>query len=93
MFTETNRAPDINMLSDMVDAQSPELRELFQYALGILLVEKGEAEIAEQHRIDERTWLIMRTASGDLFSAVKPEGNDRRLATMRAIAAECLEEC
>lgn len=92
MLSVTNRAPDLDKLSDMVDAQSPEVREQFQYALGILLVENGEAEIVEQHRIDDRAWIIVRTANGELFSVVKPEGNAERLPNLRAIAAECLEE-
>ena len=89
---ETNMAPDLNVLSDMIDAQSPEVRELFQYALGLVLVENGEAEIAEQRTIDARRWIIFRTANGELFSVVEPEGNDRRLSTLCAVAQECLEE-
>ncbi len=88
---ETNMATDLNTLSDMVDAQSPEVRELFQYALGLVLVENGEAVIAEQRTIDERAWIILRTANGELLSLVKPEGNDKRLANLRAVAQECLE--
>ncbi len=89
---ETNMAPDLNILSDMIDAQSPEVRELFQYALGLVLVENGKAEVAEQRTIDARRWIIFRTANGELFSVVKPEGNEKRLSTLRAVAQECLEE-
>ncbi len=89
---ETDTAPDLNILSDMIDAQSPEVRELFEYALGLVLLENGKAEIAEQRTIDARRWIIFRTAHGELFSVVKPEENDKRLTKLRAVAQECLVE-
>jgi hypothetical protein len=80
------------MFSRIVDGQSPDVRELFQYALTMLMVEDGKAEIVEQHTIDARDHLTLRTVAGDSFTIVKPFVSEELLAKMIEMARDILRE-
>ena len=84
--------PELEMFSRLVAGQPPDVRELFQYALTMLMVEDGKAEIVEQHTIDAREHLTLRTVAGDSFTIVKPFVNEELLAEMRTMAREILDE-
>ena len=84
--------PEFEMLSRIIDAQAPNVRELFQYVLTMLLVEEGKAEIVERHTIDLREHLTLRTVAGDSFTIVKPDVSDELLTKMREMAREILDE-
>ncbi len=92
VLSPSDLPPEIEMLSRIVDGQSPDVRELFHYALTMLMVEDGKAEIVEQHTIDAREHLTLRTVAGDAFTIVKPLGSEELLATMRATARDILRE-
>jgi hypothetical protein len=68
------------------------VRELFQYARTMLLVEDGKAEIVERHTIDAREHLTLRTVAGDVFTIVKPHASEELLGVMRELAREILDE-
>lgn len=82
--------PELEMFSRIVDGQPPDVRELFQYALTMLLVEDGKAEIVEQHTIDAREHLTLRTVAGDSFAIVKPFVSEELLAKMTEMARDIL---
>ncbi len=58
----TNLPPDLAMFSRMVEGHPPDVRELFHYALVMLLVEDGKASIVERSMIDGREWIYLLTA-------------------------------
>ena len=91
-MTQTDLPPDLAMLARIVDGQTPDVRELFHYALVMLLVEDAKAQIIEQHAIDARQWLTIRTVAGELFSIVKPHVIDARLAELQEMARQVLRE-
>ena len=84
--------PDFEVLSRLVDAQEPAVRELFQYALALLMVEDGKAEITEQRTVSMREQLTLRTVAGDTFTIVKPDISDELLAQMQEMVRELLDE-
>jgi hypothetical protein len=53
--------PEFAMLFRIVDAQAPNVREMFQDALTMLIVEDDKAKIVEQHAVGIREHLTLRT--------------------------------
>jgi hypothetical protein len=82
--------PELEMFSRIVDGQPPNVRELFHYALTMLMIEEGKAEIVEQHTIDAREHLRLRTVGGDSFTIIKPFVSEL-LTKMRTTAREILD--
>lgn len=78
------------MLASVADRQSPAARERFHYALVLLLIEDGKAEIVERRTVDAREWVTVRTIAGELFSIVKPDESDDMLETLKVLAREIL---
>lgn len=72
----------------MIDRQPANVRELFQYALIMLMVEDGKAEIIEMEEVDGRTEFTIRTSTPEIFQVMKPEANEELLARMRELARE-----
>ncbi len=63
-----------------------------QYALALLMVKDGKAEIIEQRTVGIREQLTVRTVPSDTFTLVKPDISDALLAQMREMVQEVLEE-
>ncbi len=89
-MTESDLPPDLAMLARVVDRQSPAARELIHYALVLLLIEDGKAEIVERRTVDRREWVTVRTIAGEVFSLVKPDESDDMLDTLKVLAREIL---
>jgi len=85
-------SPELEMFARIFDGQSPQVRELFQYALVMLSVEDGRAEVIERQTIDLREHLTFKTVAGDLFTLVKPDVSAELLAHMIELAREVLRE-
>ena len=65
--------PELEALAPFLDAEAPNVRELFQYALAMLMVEAGKADIVQRVKTDDgRTHVQIVTAAGDAFSVVVP---------------------
>ncbi len=89
----TNLPPELSALAQIVDAQPPEMQELFQYTLAMLLVEDGKATIVGQRTIDRREWTFgISTAGHEQFSVVKPNVADDVLAHLRGTGRGALRE-
>jgi hypothetical protein len=90
-MTHPTLPPDLALLARIVDAEPPDVQELFQYALTMrllssrMLIEDGKAQIVERRKIDCREWLTVLTVSGELPGGdiVKPDVSDERLAQLR----------
>ncbi len=51
-MTEFDLLPELAMLARVVDQQSPTARDLLHYALVLLLIEDGKAEIIARRKVD-----------------------------------------
>jgi hypothetical protein len=80
------------MFGRILDGQSPQMRELIQYAIAILAVEDGSAKLIERHVIDTREHLTFKTTAGETFTLVKPDVSDEELEGVREMAREVLRE-
>ncbi len=83
--------PDLALLARVMDMQRPDLRESFQYALVMLLVEDRKAEIIERRMIDLREWLTIRTLNGELFDIVEPNVSKTQLDKLQTMARQVLK--
>ena len=88
----SNLPPEFEILSRIADAQEPNVRELFQYALTMLLVEDGKAKILQQHAVGMREHLELRTNAGVAFTIVKPDISAELLVQMQEMVREILDE-
>ena len=84
--------PALQMYARFLDGQSPTARELFQYAIAVLLIEQDQAKVVERHVIDERVHLTLRTITGDTFTVVIPNVDKELLAEMVDQARDLLRE-
>ena len=84
--------PEFQILSRIADAEEPNVRELFEYALTMVMVQDGKAKLVGQHTVGMREHLELRTAAGDAFTIVKPDISDELLAQMREMVREVLDE-
>ncbi len=89
---ELTLPPDLALLAHIVDAQPPDVQALFQYGMTMLLIEDGKAQIVERRKIDHREWLTVRTVTGEVFEIVKPDVSEERLAQLRDMAREVLDD-
>ncbi len=88
---ESNLPPEFEVLSRLVDAQEPNVCDLFQHALALWMVEDGKAEITEQRTVSMREQLTLRTVASDTFTLLKPDISDELLAQMQEIVRELLD--
>lgn len=90
--TDSSIPPELEMLSRIIDAQSPAARELFRYALIMLMVENGKAAVIDRRVIDAREYLTFKTSADESFTIVKPDVSPDLLERMREMAREVLRE-
>ena len=87
-----NLPPELEALGDLLDAQPASVREIFQYALTMLLIEDHKAAVIEQHTMDAREYLTIQTLAGDTFSIAKPLVGDEMLDTLMEMARDVLQD-
>jgi hypothetical protein len=90
--TSSSIPPELEMLSRIVDGQSPMVREIFQYALIMLMVENDKAEVLDRRVIDAREYLTFKTNAGETFTIVKPDVSPELLEQVREAAREITRE-
>jgi hypothetical protein len=81
---------ELALVAQLIDAQPPDVQELFQYALVMLMVQDGKAEIIE-HKTTDREYLTVRTIAGELFSLAKPDVGEDQLKGIEQMVQEVLE--
>lgn len=80
------------MFGRMLDGQTPQVRELVQYAIAILAVEDGTAQLIERHVIDAREHHTFKTTVGETFTLMKPDVSNEEWERVREMAREVLRE-
>jgi hypothetical protein len=85
--------PELDAFASYLDAQLPNVRELFQYALAMLMVESSKAKIVETHTTDDgRQRMLIWTAANDSLSIAKPLVDDALLEQMMEIVRGVVAE-
>jgi hypothetical protein len=59
-------------LADLLSEQSPNVRDLFRYALMLAMIDDEKARVIGARLEEEREWLTLETVAGDLFEIVRP---------------------
>jgi hypothetical protein len=85
-------SPQHDVIAKFFDDQPEEVRELFQYALAMLMVEDTKAKIVERHRVDNLEYLTIETIAGDVFEIIQPQVSEDLLTTLRALARDVLDQ-
>ncbi len=67
------------------------MRELFHYALAMLLVENRNAQITRTEKLGDRTYLAFRTTGGEQFVIPKPDASEQLLERLTSLARDALE--
>ena len=57
--------PDLLAVGKLIELQPPDVRELFQYALAMVMVEQGKARILERHATEAGELYTLSTAGGE----------------------------
>ncbi len=92
MTNQQSLPPELQAIAQLMDEQPEDVRELFQYALTMLMIEDGKAKIVETHHVDNLEYLTVETSAGDVFEIIKPQVREDLLGKMRALAREILEQ-
>jgi hypothetical protein len=85
-------SPQLDAIAKLFDDQPEEVRELFQYALAMLMVEDTKAKIVERHRVDNLEYLTIETIAGDVFEIIRPQVSEDLLTTLRVLARDVLDQ-
>ncbi len=94
----TDLPPELDMFARILDGQPPQVREVFHYALALLLVENGKAArhsdgaSSSGARSINASGSIFVSNAGELFSVVRPDVSEEALAHLREMAREALRE-
>lgn len=83
---------DLQNFADALDAQTEDVRELIHYALVMLLVEDGKAEIIDRRIVDGREELTIRTIAIEIFTIMKPTLSEELLEELRRGALAIMRE-
>jgi len=78
-------SPALALFARTIDAQLPAARELFQYALTLLMLEDNKAECIARHVIDQREHLTFKTIAGDQYTLIKPNLSVEQLDHLRSM--------
>src|SRR5574341_760923 len=92
MTTASSLQSELENLADRIDKQTPEVRELFHYALAMLLVANQKAVLTRTEKLGERNYLTFRTTGGEQFVIPKPVASEQLLETLTSLARDILEE-
>jgi hypothetical protein len=84
--------PEFERIAELAEYQPPEVQEVFQVMLAVAVEESGIAELTNPSQIDGRTWYSYESASGDVYSVVRPEIGPELEKEMREVLEVILEE-
>ena len=84
MTNQGNLPPELQDLAQLMDEQPEGVQELFRYALSMLMIEDGRANIVETHHVDNLEYLTIETIAGDVFEILNPQVREGLLGKMRA---------
>src|SRR5438105_11821289 len=91
-FSSGKLPPDLEAVGKLIELQSPDVRELFQYALAMVMVEQGKARILERHATEAGELYTLSTAGGETISIPKPQVRDEYIERLMQAVREIIAE-
>lgn len=79
-------------MKQLAETQPELVREMFHWAMAMWSVEKGMAQIVEQHAIGGREYYTFASPEGDVVTAAKPNASDDLLSQMLTTVRELAKE-
>src|SRR2546423_12067304 len=89
-FSSGKLPPDLEAVGKLIDLQPPDVRELFQYALAMVMVEKGKARILERQATDDGEVYTLSTVDGQMISIPKPKVRDEYIERLMQAVREII---
>ena len=83
--------PKLQAFASLLDAQSPEVQEAFQFLLATAMHEAGKFELVNVAEVDGR-WHYTFKGAGEVFSVVRPEMSKEMERMVREEVREVLGE-
>ncbi len=83
---------EVEALRHLADTQPPIVRDVFHWALAMVMVETGRGRIVEQHTTDRREHCTFASPEGDAVSLLKPDVSEAVLDQMMAAVRATVEE-
>jgi hypothetical protein len=81
--------PELERVAEILSTQPPEVRELFRFALVLMMLDDEKAHIVSRRMVDGREYLSIATIGGDTFEIVRPQISEdleqQLLSQVRAI--------
>ena len=78
--------PEMDKIARRANLHSSDARELFSYALALLLVDQRKASIVERQPVGTRERVVFRSGSGNTFAVVRPLVSDMTLKRVKVLA-------
>ncbi len=78
--------PEMDKIARRANLHSAEARELFTYALALLLVDQRKATIITRQPMGERERVVFRSSSGNSFAVVRPLVSEMTLKRVEVLA-------
>jgi len=65
--------PEFQAFASLLDAQPPEVQNVFQFLIATAMHEAGKFELLNVAEVDDRWDYTFKSSAGDVFSVVRPE--------------------
>lgn len=92
-MTESNKLPaEFQAIADAVDAESPQLREMFHYALALVMIDDEQARIIGMRMDGEKEYITLEIIGGERFEIVRPSISSELQAELRARVQKIMDE-
>jgi hypothetical protein len=65
--------PEVERVAEILSTQPPQVREVFRFALVLMMRDDEKARIVSRRTVDGREYLAIVTIAGDEFEIVRPE--------------------
>lgn len=92
MSQDVELPPEMQEVLDALSEQPAATREMFRYALVLMMIDDEKARVLDTQEEDGQTVLTVRTTAGDEFRIVRPAMSEETemilLESIRAIVAE-----
>lgn len=90
--TTADLPPKLQAFASLLDAQSPDVQEAFQFLLATAMQEAGKFELVNVAAVDGRWHYTFKSSAGEVFSVVRPEMSKETERKVRGELQEILGE-